>query len=105
MSAFSWKMGFLGMLNLILTFTKSIFRKKALIYINQASLTMKKEPIFYCTYVVLGQIIPLSSPPPNLENYVCKENEVKLLVPMYNTANGLFQGIKNPREYVERGYR
>ena len=70
------------------------FPENVLIYINPAQLTNKKEAIIYCTYVILGQIVPLSNPPQDLDNYVCKENEIKILAPLCNKANVKFKGIE-----------
>ena len=69
-------------------------------YINQAQLTIKKEPAIYSSYFIFGQIIPLLNPPQDLENYVCKENEFKILVPLYDTSNGNFKGIKQTLAHI-----
>ena len=45
-------------------------------------------------YIILGQIIPASNSPPDLDNYVLKENEVILYVLLYNTETGHFRGVK-----------
>ena len=51
-------------------------------------------------YVILRHIIPLFNRPENLENYVCKENETKILIPLHSTANAQFKGIKNTLDHV-----
>ena len=48
----------------------------------------------YLDYVILGQIIPANNSPPDLDNYVLKENEVILNIPLYNTKIGHFRGVK-----------
>lgn len=53
---------------------KISFPEKALIYINQAQLATKKNPIIYCSYAILEQITLLSNPQQDLDNCVCKEN-------------------------------
>ena len=44
--------------------------------------------------VILGQIIPGNNSPPDLDNYVLKENEVTLHVLLYNIKTGHFRGVK-----------
>ena len=39
--------------------------------------------------MILGQIILANNSPPDLDNYVLEENEVRLHVPLYNTESGL----------------
>lgn len=41
---------------------KTDLPKDNLIYINQAQLTIKKEPVIYSSYFILGHIIPLLNP-------------------------------------------
>lgn len=36
----------------------------------------------------------MQNPPENLDVYECKEREVKVLVPLYDTTTGEFKGIK-----------
>ena len=36
----------------------------------------------------------MQNPPENLDIYECKEREVKVLVPLYDTTTGEFKGIK-----------
>ena len=48
----------------------------------------------------MGQIIPLQNLPQDLDNYICKENQTKMLVPLYDTTNSKFKGIKQTLAYV-----
>ena len=48
-------------------------------------------------YVVL---LPASVCPPNIDNYEFGENEVLLLVPLYNTEIGYFKGLKKWLGYI-----
>ena len=48
----------------------------------------------------MGQIIPLQNLPQDLDNYICKENQTKMLVPLYDTTNNKFKGIKQTLAYV-----
>ena len=52
------------------------------------------ENAIYLDYVVLGQIIPVRNSPPDIENYESGKNEVKLIMPDYDTTNGHFKGVK-----------
>ena len=38
--------------------------------------------------------------PENFENYECKENEVKLCVPLYNVETGEFRGLQKWLAYI-----
>ena len=49
---------------------------------------------FYIDYVVLGQLIPALNCPRDIDTYVCEKNEVELFMPLYDTANGNFCGIR-----------
>ena len=62
-----------------------------MVYCNQGTIsTLKTEDhAIYLAYVILGQIIPANNSPPDLDNYVLEENEVRLHVPLYNTESGL----------------
>ena len=48
----------------------------------------------------MGQVIPIQNLPADLNNYVFKENETRMLVPLYDTANGKFKGIKKTLGYI-----
>ena len=44
--------------------------------------------------VALAQLLPLVNSPPDIDNYVCKENKVKLLCPLYDTESAQFLGFE-----------
>ena len=70
------------------------FPENALIYINQAYLTIYKiKKIFYANYFILGQIIEASNPPKDIKNYELQDREVKHLSPKYSPETGDFQGL------------
>lgn len=48
----------------------------------------------------MGQILPLQYLPQDLCNYVCKENELKMPVLLYDTSNGGFSWIKKRLAHV-----
>ena len=64
---------------------KKYFLENTLVYINQACLSIKKKPLIYNNYFILGQIIPLQNLPQYLDNYICEESETKMLVPLCGT--------------------
>ena len=53
----------------------------------------------YNDYVILSQLI-LANNCPDLDNYRLKENEVILFVPLYDTENGYFRGVKKWLAYT-----
>lgn len=88
--------GFFGDQRSDLTFSKENFAENTLLYANQGIVTIVKggEWATYFDYVVLAPILPASVCPPNIDEHEFKENEVLLLVPLYNTKNGYFKGLK-----------
>ena len=58
------------------------------------------ERAIYLDYVALAQILPASVCPSNIDSYEFQENEVLLLVPLYNTENGYFKGLKKWLGYI-----
>ena len=86
-----------------LTIPKANFPENTLVYLNQGSISqMKDGEAIYLEYVVLGQIMPVANPDPaiDLDKYEFKDNECLLYVPLYNTENGLFRGLKKRLGYI-----
>ena len=50
--------------------------------------------------VVLGQVLPMRNCSPDIDNYVCGENEVKMFVLMYNTETGEFKSTQKSLGYI-----
>ena len=77
--------------------TKRPNLENTLVYCNQGTIsTLKTEDhAIYLAYVILGQIIPANNSPPDLDNYVLEENEVRLHVPLYNNEQWKWVGIYN----------
>ena len=72
-----------------------------MIYVNQGTIsTVKADLAIYLVNAVLGQVLPMINCPPDIDNYVCGENEVKMFVPMYNTETGEFKGIQKLLGYI-----
>ena len=77
--------------------SKENFPENTSLYTNQGVVTNLKswERAIHLDYVVLAQILSASVLPPNIDDYEFKENEVLLLVPLYNTESRYFKGLKN----------
>ena len=99
------KNGFFGDKRSNLTIRKENFPENTLVYCNQGEqgggggrvVTSLKagEHAIYLDYVVLAQILPANVWPPNInDDYVYADNEVPLLVPLYNIENGYFKGLR-----------
>ena len=71
-----------------LTIPKANFLENCLMYINQGSLSVVKGggKAIYLDFVILGQIMLIANPDPkfDIDNYVCKDNEVIIYCPVYN---------------------
>ena len=96
--------GYFGDISLDFSIHKKNFPENALVYTNQAYLTVKDgDAMIYCDYVILGQIVPLRNPSENLDEAI--ENDqtktlVKMFVPMYDNATGQFLGVKETLGYI-----
>ena len=67
------------------------YPESAILYVNQAYLTIKNyKKIYYADFQIIGQIIEALNPPEDVANYVCKEREVKFVRPRYNPTTGEF---------------
>ena len=93
--------GFFGDQKGDFTIKKANFPENTLVYCNQGTISNLKagDHAIYLDYVTLGQLI-LANNFPDLENYKLKENEVMLYVPLYNTENGYFRGVKKWLAYI-----
>ena len=81
---------------------KVIPLENTLLYINQSYLsTVKSGDIaMYNQNFILGQLITAANQPTDIENYVCKDNEVKLFCCIYDLATGEFNGIREQLTYI-----
>ena len=60
--------GFFGELRADFSIHKKDFPENALIYISQAYLSTKDgEPIVYCDYIIIGQLVALKNSPEDLD--------------------------------------
>ena len=73
---------------------KENYPENSILYLNQRYSTIKDNTkIYYADYYLIGQINEGINPPADIENYVCKEREVKMYKPCYNVVLGRFQGL------------
>ena len=87
-----------------LTISKANFPENCLMYINQGSLSVVKggEKAIYLDFVILGQIMPIANPDPkfDIDNYVCKDNEVIIYCPVYNKSTEVYGGVTKKVGYI-----
>ena len=98
-----WKNnGFFGDIKPEMNLEKVNLPENTLIYVNQAYLsTVKSGDIaMYNHNLILGQLIIAANQPTDIENYVCKDNEVKLFCCIYDLATGEFKGIREQVAYI-----
>ena len=98
-----WKNnGFFGDIKPEMSLEKVDLPENTLIYINQAYFsTVKSGDIaMYNHNLILGQLITAANQPTDIENYVCKDNEVKLFCCIYDLATGEFKGIREQLAYI-----
>ena len=86
------------------TIIKKNFPENTLIYTKQQGVVTNLKAgqlAIYLDYVALAQILPASVCPPNInDDYVFADNEVPLLVPLYNTENGCFKSLRKWLGYI-----
>ena len=97
-------MDFFGDQRSDLTIMKKNFPENTLIYTKQQEVVTNLKAgqlAIYLDYVALAQILPASVCPPNInDDYVFPDNEVPLLVPLYNTENGYFKSLRKWLGYI-----
>ena len=54
----------------------------------------KNKKMFYADYFLIGQMIEVSNPPENIDTYICKEREVKLVRPKYNMPLEIYKTVR-----------
>ena len=58
------------------------------------------KKFYYNDVFIIGQITPLLNQPQNIEEYVPKEVELKILRPKYDAKTGTFLGLEYCLAYV-----
>ena len=77
---------------------KKDFPENSLLYLNQAYISSKDgDPVIYCDYVVLRQLLILKNPE---GNEPINSSYVKLYSPSYDREQGRFLGIKETLAYI-----
>ena len=76
--------------------------ENTLLYINQGVIfTVKSgELAMYVHNFIIGQLIVSANQPKYINEYVCKENEVKLLSCVYDLESGDFKGLRLMLAYI-----
>ena len=73
------------------TWKKENYPEKSVIYLNQGYLRVKdNKKMYYMDFHILGQIKKCINPPEDIQNYVCKEIEVKMYRPRYDPVSCQF---------------
>ena len=87
-----------------MTVFKANFPENCLVYINQGSLSVAKggEKAMYLDFIILGQIMPIANPDPkfDIDNYLCKDNEVIIYCPVYNKSTTVYGGLTKKFGYI-----
>ena len=98
-----WKKdGFFKDVRAELNLEKVNIPENCLIYINQGFLSTVKngEIAMYLHNFVIGQLIIAANQPKDIDNYVCLQNEVKLLSCVYEIETGQFKGIRKQMAFI-----
>ena len=73
--------------------------ENTLLYINQGQISTHNDQIIvYNQYFIVGEVIELQNSPSSFHEYQLKENEVKIIVPLYNQETGDFKGKNHAEE-------
>ena len=75
---------------------KKYIPENCLFYINQSFISTVKndELAMYHHNFVIGELIVTANQPAEINQYVCKDNEVKLYTCVYNLQTGKFLGLR-----------
>ena len=72
---------------------KNGFLENTLLYINQRQISTHKDQIIvYNQYFIVGEVSESQNSLPSFHEYQLKENEVKVIVSLYNQEMGDFKG-------------
>ena len=76
--------------------------ENTLLYINQGFISTVKngELAMYVHNFIIGQLIIAANQPADINEYACKENEVKLLSCVYDIESGAFKGLRLMLAYI-----
>ena len=76
--------------------------ENTLLYINQGFISTVKsgELAMYIHNFIIGQLIVAANQPKAINEYSCKENEIKLLSCVYDLESGNFKGLRLMLAYI-----
>ena len=76
--------------------------ENTLLYINQGFISTVKsgELAMYIHNFIIGQLIVAANQPKDINEYSCKENEIKLLSCAYDPESGNFKGLRLMLAYI-----
>lgn len=81
--------GFFGDQKVDFPILKVNFPENNLCYANQGTISTVKGDFAICLdFVILKQLIPARNSPENTDEHGCKQNEVKIYIPPYDTNIG-----------------
>ena len=71
---------------------------------NQGTIsTMKSDLAIYTNCFILVQVIPALNSPKDIDYYQCKQNETKIIVPLYDVSTGKFLSLHLQLGYIVLG--
>ena len=84
------------------TIEKKNFPENALCYVNQAYLSTVKngELAIYNHNFIIGQLVVAANQPCNIDEYVCKNDEVELITCLYDKSTGQLNGLTLRLTYI-----
>ena len=95
--------GFFNVQRSELTIKKPNFLDNTLVYFNNGSIsTVKGGYAIYLEFVILGQLMPVANPDPqiNLDNHEFKDHEARFFMPVYNKTTGLYGGLTKKLAHI-----
>ena len=85
-----------------LNLEKKNIPENCLLYVNEPYLSPIKngDIAIYHDNFMLGQLTLYANQPPDIDNYFCKQNEVKLNTCIYDLTTDDFQGLKTELAFI-----
>ena len=81
--------------------SKKNFPENTLVYVNQGTIsTIKNDLAIYTNCFILGQVIPALDSPKDIDSYQWKQNETKIIVPLYDVSTGKILGLDFQLGYI-----
>ena len=85
-----------------LNLEKKNIPENCLFYINQSYISTVKncDLAMYQDNFFIGQLIVAANQPSQVDQYVCKDNELKLFTCLHDTQTGEFLGLKSEIAFI-----